>query len=39
MKGALKPFQVLWGLGVPNYCEIQALLNVVDFFVMHFVPK
>jgi len=36
MKGALKSFRVLWGLGVPNYYEIQALLSVVDFFVMHF---
>jgi hypothetical protein len=35
MKGALKPFQLLQSLGVSDYYQILALLNVIDLCVMH----
>jgi hypothetical protein len=35
MRGALKPFQLLQSLGVSNYYQIRALLNVIDPCVMH----
>jgi hypothetical protein len=35
MRGALKPFQLLQSLGVPNYCQVQALLSVLNLCTTH----
>jgi hypothetical protein len=34
-KGALKPFRLLWNLGVLDYYQAQALLSVADLCMMH----
>jgi len=35
MRGALKSFQLLWSLGVPDYYQVWAFLNVVNLCVMY----
>jgi hypothetical protein len=37
MRGALKPFQLLQSLGVFNYCQVWALLSVID--LLHDAPS
>jgi len=34
MRGALKSFQLLWSLGVFDYYQVRAFLNVVNLCAM-----